>query len=88
MLLRTSVDAQRTTRRHIPEDDDTRHNHRCKNLKSYVMLCSLVDRYHRFRETCCIHLEASIYRTTRRHIPEVRNLHADRYENLISHELN
>jgi hypothetical protein len=28
----TSVDTQRTTRRHIPEDD-TLHNHRCGNLK-------------------------------------------------------
>jgi hypothetical protein len=31
----TSVDTQRTTRRHIP-DDDTLHNHRCENLKSYT----------------------------------------------------
>jgi hypothetical protein len=30
----TSVATQRTTRRHIPEDD-TLHNHRCENLKSY-----------------------------------------------------
>jgi hypothetical protein len=29
----TSVETQRTTRRHIPEDD-TLHNHRCENLKS------------------------------------------------------
>jgi hypothetical protein len=30
---------QRTTRRHIPEDD-TLHNHRCENRKSYsVVLC-------------------------------------------------
>jgi hypothetical protein len=27
--------SQRTTRRHIPEDD-TLHNHRCENLKSYM----------------------------------------------------
>jgi hypothetical protein len=26
---------QRTTRRHIPEED-TLHNHRCENLKSYI----------------------------------------------------
>jgi hypothetical protein len=32
----TSVETQRTTRRHIPEDD-TRHNHRCENLKSYIV---------------------------------------------------
>jgi hypothetical protein len=30
----TSVATQRTTRRHIPEDD-TLHYHRCENLKSY-----------------------------------------------------
>jgi hypothetical protein len=30
----TPVEPQRTTRRHIPEDD-TLHNHRCENLKSY-----------------------------------------------------
>jgi hypothetical protein len=33
----TSVATQRTTRRHIPEDD-TLHNHRCENLKSYTIL--------------------------------------------------
>jgi hypothetical protein len=32
----TSVETQRTTRRHIPEDD-TLHNHRCENLKSYKL---------------------------------------------------
>jgi hypothetical protein len=31
----TSVATQQTTRRHIPEDD-TLHNHRCENLKSYT----------------------------------------------------
>jgi hypothetical protein len=30
----TSGETQRTTRRHIPEDD-TLHNHRCENLKPY-----------------------------------------------------
>jgi hypothetical protein len=30
----TSVATQQTTRRHISEDD-TLHNHRCENLKSY-----------------------------------------------------
>jgi hypothetical protein len=30
----TSVETERTTRRHIPEDD-TLQNHRCENLKSY-----------------------------------------------------
>jgi hypothetical protein len=32
----TSVSSQQTTRRHIPEDD-TLHNHRCENLKSYKL---------------------------------------------------
>jgi hypothetical protein len=30
----TSGATERTTRRHIPEED-TLHNHRCENLKSY-----------------------------------------------------
>jgi hypothetical protein len=36
----TSIKIQRTTRRHIPEDD-TLHNHGCENLKSYnqIFLC-------------------------------------------------
>jgi hypothetical protein len=38
----TSVGTQRTTRRHIPEDD-TLHNRRCGNLKSYVF-CLLSGR--------------------------------------------
>jgi hypothetical protein len=32
----TSVTTQRTTRPHIPEDD-TLYNHRCENLKSYIV---------------------------------------------------
>jgi hypothetical protein len=32
----TSVASQQTTRSHIPEDD-TLHNHRCENLKSYIL---------------------------------------------------
>jgi hypothetical protein len=32
----TSGATQHTTRRHIPEDD-TLHNHRCENLKSYIV---------------------------------------------------
>jgi hypothetical protein len=32
----TSVGTKQTTRRHISEDD-TLHNHRCKNLKSYIL---------------------------------------------------
>jgi hypothetical protein len=36
----TSVKTQRTTQRHIPEDDSL-HNHDCENLKSYnqIFLC-------------------------------------------------
>jgi hypothetical protein len=37
----TSVDTRRTTRRHIP-DDDTLHNHRSENLKSYDPLLFLL----------------------------------------------
>jgi hypothetical protein len=36
----TSGTTQRTTRRHIPEED-TLQNHRCENLKSYI-LCLFV----------------------------------------------
>jgi hypothetical protein len=36
----TSVETQRTTRRHTPEDD-TLHNHRCENLRSYMVLVYL-----------------------------------------------
>jgi hypothetical protein len=32
----TSGTTLRTTRRHIPEDD-TLQNHRCENLKSYIL---------------------------------------------------
>jgi hypothetical protein len=32
----TSVETQRTTRRHIP-DYDTLHSHRCENFKSYII---------------------------------------------------
>jgi hypothetical protein len=38
----TSVDTQRTTRRYIPEDD-TLHNHRCENLKSYMFIYIFKD---------------------------------------------
>jgi hypothetical protein len=38
----TSVETQQTTRRHIPEDD-TLHNHRCENLKSYASLFIFVE---------------------------------------------
>jgi hypothetical protein len=35
----TSVETHLTTRHHIPEDD-TLHNHRCENLKSYILMLS------------------------------------------------
>jgi hypothetical protein len=54
----TSGTTQRTTRRHIPEDD-TLHNHRCENLKSYI-----VHSYQRFRGICCIHLQGVIAQKT------------------------
>jgi hypothetical protein len=38
----TSGTTQRTTRRHIPEED-TLQNHRCENLKSYKLL-NIIDR--------------------------------------------
>jgi hypothetical protein len=37
----TSGTTQRTTRRHIPEED-TLQNHRCENLKSYTQYSSLI----------------------------------------------
>jgi hypothetical protein len=37
----TSVDFQQTTRRYIPQDS-TVHNHRCENLKPYIMLSNFV----------------------------------------------
>jgi hypothetical protein len=36
----TSVATQQTTRHHIPEDN-TLHNHRCENLKSYKMILEM-----------------------------------------------
>jgi hypothetical protein len=35
----TLVASQQTTRHHIPEDD-TIHNHRCENLKTYILFMS------------------------------------------------
>jgi hypothetical protein len=40
----TPVATQHTTRRHIPEDD-TLHNHRCENLKSYGVSLVWKDYY-------------------------------------------
>jgi hypothetical protein len=41
----TSGATQRTIRRHIPEDDAL-HNHRCENLKSYIVfLCGEPTRF-------------------------------------------
>jgi hypothetical protein len=41
MFLRKSVDTQRTTRHYIPEDD-TLHNHRSENLKSYMAIINII----------------------------------------------
>jgi hypothetical protein len=38
----TSVVTQRTTRRHIPEND-TLHNHRCENLKLYIIILLVLE---------------------------------------------
>jgi hypothetical protein len=38
----TSGTTQRTTRRHIPEED-TLQNHRCENLKSYILYMFIVS---------------------------------------------
>jgi hypothetical protein len=48
----TSVDTQRTKRRHIPKDDIL-HNHRCENLKSYIQFLFVVNIHHviRFQTT-------------------------------------
>jgi hypothetical protein len=40
----TSVETQQTTQRHIPEDD-TLHNHRCVNLKSYLLKFYILDNF-------------------------------------------
>jgi hypothetical protein len=41
MFPEASVATQQTTWRHIPEDD-TLHNHRCENLKSYISILLFV----------------------------------------------
>jgi hypothetical protein len=46
----TSGATQRTTRRHIPEDD-TLHNHRCEKLKSYGYLLNFKIHFHNIRGT-------------------------------------
>jgi hypothetical protein len=38
----TSGTTQRTTRRHIPEED-TLQNHRCENLKSYMSFYNVYE---------------------------------------------
>jgi hypothetical protein len=48
----TSVETQRTTRRHIPEDDIL-HNHRCENLKSYITSCRF--KFSRYNFVCISH---------------------------------
>jgi hypothetical protein len=57
----TSVESQQTTRRHIPEED-TLHNHRCENLKSYIT------------NTCSSETSVDFQRTTWCYIPEDRTL--------------
>jgi hypothetical protein len=54
MFSETSVDFQRTTRRYIPEDG-TLHNHRCGNLKSYLVFLyrEATHRYFRRLGSAC-----------------------------------
>jgi hypothetical protein len=50
-IFETSVNFQRTTWRYIPEDI-TLHNHRCDDLKSYVISICLHKKYCRTWHTC------------------------------------
>jgi hypothetical protein len=76
----TSVETQRTTRRHIPEDE-TLHNHRCENLKSYIKeTCfasfELATGNYEPNETCYTCSEASVGNLWLWHLcdPAKRNL--------------
>jgi hypothetical protein len=57
----TLADFQRTTRRYIPEDS-TLHNHRCENLKSYILLRD--SDYSRVLDWWSDLLDSSIQRVT------------------------
>jgi hypothetical protein len=70
----TSVDFRRNTRRCIP-DDSTLHNHRCENLKSYVVFMEVI---------CSSETSVEFRRTTRRYIPEDSTIHNYRCGNLKS----
>jgi hypothetical protein len=63
----TSVETQRTTRRQIPEDD-TLHNHRCENFRSYIMPCSPVKVNRGFGETYHLYLQGQRVSQARNHI--------------------
>jgi hypothetical protein len=66
-----------------------------------VALCSLVEVYHHFRSSCCLHHQGTLmmetastsetlvnfYQTTRRNIPEDSHLHIRHRENLKSHKV-
>jgi hypothetical protein len=54
------VDTQRTTRRYIPEDG-TLHNHRCENLKSYLVFFSSFTKFRdcKYVTVCSGHLRLS-----------------------------
>jgi hypothetical protein len=49
-----SINTQQNTRRHIPEDD-TLHNHRCENLKSYteILGSNPIRGVHACLRLCC-----------------------------------
>jgi hypothetical protein len=76
----TSGTTQRTTRRHIPEED-TLQNHRCENLKSYrfevlkaltmrtkiswdYTPCSVVDFYQSLKGTYCLYVNSRVQFTS------------------------
>jgi hypothetical protein len=62
-----------------------------------VALCSLVEVYHRFRSTCCLHHQGderaartsetllNFYQTTQRYNPEDSHFRTHRRENLKSY---
>jgi hypothetical protein len=63
---------QRTTRRHILEND-TLHNHRCENLKSYIFNITLCILYYpqytppaKHESQKNIYLDAYVYNTIKR----------------------
>jgi hypothetical protein len=69
----TSVDFQRITRRYIPEDIGL-HNHRCENLKSYIIGIMFVV-FSRQKSNDILRLYALINRSQHRHYALDTNMH-------------